>query len=202
MTMSARGRPRSFDRTAALAAATQLFWRKGYSATSIAELCAVMGIGSPSLYAAFGSKQALYLEALSHYEATQGPLIWFGLRRAATAREAVEDFLMASAAVLPAKGRPGGCMVTLSAVGEEDAEALRDRLVAGRAEALSLLEARLARGVAEGELPAGTDRKALARFYLGVQQGMSVQARDGADSAELEAVARMAMAAWPSPARG
>jgi AcrR family transcriptional regulator len=200
--MSARGRPRSFDRTAALAAATQLFWRKGYSATSIAELCAVMGIGSPSLYAAFGSKPALYLEALSHYEATHAPLIWSGLDTAATARDAVQDFLMASAAVLPAKGRPGGCMVTLASVGEDDAEVLCDRLVAGRATALSLLEARLARGMGEGELPAGTNHKALARFYLGVQQGMSVQARDGAGCAELEAMAHMAMAAWPSPARG
>jgi AcrR family transcriptional regulator len=200
--MSARGRPRSFDRTAALAAATQLFWRKGYSATSIAELCAVMGIGSPSLYAAFGSKPALYLEALSHYEATQGVLIWSGLRNAATARGAVQDFLMASAAVLTAKGQPGGCMVTLASVGEKDAGALCDRLVAGRAGALSLLGARLARGAAEGELRAGIDLKALARFYLGVQQGMSVQARDGAGCAELEAMARMAMAAWPSPAQG
>ena len=62
-----RGRPRAFDREAALAQATRLFWLKGYEATSIADLTEAMGIGSPSLYAAFGSKEALYAEALRHY---------------------------------------------------------------------------------------------------------------------------------------
>ena len=62
-----RGRPRAFDREAALAAATRLFWQKGYAATSISDLTETMGIGSPSLYAAFGSKEALYGEALRYY---------------------------------------------------------------------------------------------------------------------------------------
>src|SRR5438034_418152 len=65
-----RGRPRAFDREAALAQATRLFWCKGYEATSIADLTEAMGIGSPSLYAAFGSKEALYAEALRHYVQT------------------------------------------------------------------------------------------------------------------------------------
>ena len=71
-----RGRPRAFDRKAALDAAMRLFWRKGYSATSIADLTAAMGIGSPSLYAAFGSKEQLYAEALDHYRSENEATAW------------------------------------------------------------------------------------------------------------------------------
>jgi AcrR family transcriptional regulator len=194
--MAARGRPRGFDRDAALAAATRLFWRKGFTATSMAELCRAMGIGSPSLYAAFGSKEALYAEAVAHYGATHGPPIWRPVAEAATAREAIEGFLMASADAFPAEGKPGGCMVMLSAVGEEGCAPLGRVVAAARAEALARLEARLARAVEEGELPARVDVATIARFYLGVQQGMAIQARDGATRAQLEAVAAAAMGAW------
>src|SRR5690348_16407227 len=71
-----RGRPRAFDRKAALDAAMRLFWKKGYSATSIADLTAAMGIGSPSLYAAFGSKEQLYAEALDHYRNENEATAW------------------------------------------------------------------------------------------------------------------------------
>lgn len=196
--MAERGRPRSFDRDAALHAAMTLFWRKGFTATSMAELCQAMGIGSPSLYAAFGSKEALYAEAISRYVATEGPPIWTPLRTGETARDSVEGFLMASAACLPAADKPGGCMVTLSAIGGEGHACLGATVTQAREEGRLLLEARLARGIAAGELPATTDAAALARFYVSVQQGMSVQARDGATRQDLEAVARAAMAAWPA----
>src|SRR3954465_6901479 len=95
-----RGRPRAFDREAALAQATRLFWEKGFEATSITDLTEAMGIGSPSLYAAFGSKEALYAEALNYYQETNEALVWAGFRAAPTAREAVKALLMDSAAVL------------------------------------------------------------------------------------------------------
>ena len=65
--MAVIGRPREFDRDAALEAAMLLFWRKGFAMTSMNDLCAAMGIRSPSLYAAFGSKEDLYLEAFDRY---------------------------------------------------------------------------------------------------------------------------------------
>ncbi len=74
--MAPRGRPRAFDRDAALDAATEMFWRRGFSATSMADLCEAMGISAPSLYAAFGSKEDLYEAALKHYSETSSPLIW------------------------------------------------------------------------------------------------------------------------------
>ena len=193
--MSARGRPRSFDRDAALEAATLLFWRQGYAATSMAELCQAMGIASPSLYAAFGSKEALYAEAIRRYGETHGPRLWDSLENSETARAGVEGLLMASAALLPGGERPGGCMITLS-LAEDCQPELRALLRQGREHGLQRLAARLERGRDAGELPPGTNIPAMARFYLGIQQGMSVQARDGASREELEDVARAAMRAW------
>ena len=68
-----------------------LFWRKGFEATSMTDLCEAMGVRSPSLYAAFGSKEALYLEALGRYVEKIGPPIWGPLEEAETARAGVEN---------------------------------------------------------------------------------------------------------------
>lgn len=65
---SGRGRPRAFDRNEALKAALRVFWQRGYAPASVAELCKAMGSNAPSLYAAFGSKAGLFLEALHFYE--------------------------------------------------------------------------------------------------------------------------------------
>lgn len=85
------GRPREFDRDAALEAAMFLFWRKGFEAASMHDLCDAMGVRSPSLYAAFESKEALYLAAFEHYVATEGQAVWDKLGDGATARAGVEN---------------------------------------------------------------------------------------------------------------
>jgi hypothetical protein len=75
-------------------------------------------------------------------------------------------------------------------------EALRADLVAKRALSIELLAARLSQGVASGEIPSTANVLAVARFYVTVQQGMSIQARDGVDRATLETIARSALVAW------
>lgn len=194
-----RGRPRGFDREAALAAAMTVFWRKGYTAASISDLCQAMGIGSPSLYAAFSSKENLYSEAIAHYGAMASPKIWHPLESARTAREGVAAFLKASAENLVKPGMPRGCMVTLSDAAGADVPEICKVLNGERARILKTLQTRLQRGIVEGDLPPGFDIKSTARFYLTIQQGMSIQARDGATRKELEAVADFAMSAWPDP---
>ncbi len=182
-----RGRPRAFDRAAALEQATRLFWTKGYGATSIADLTEAMGIGSPSLYAAFGSKEALYAEALEHYRSSNSHLV-----------EAVAALLMDSAAVLTGSvvDIPRGCMLTLSAVGSEGHAELGELVRVGRQVTYERLKARIDQAVTEGEIAASVDGAALARFIQTVQYGMSTLARDGAERAELEAVAQVALAGW------
>ncbi len=195
--ISIRGRPRSFDRTAALEAATRVFWQKGFSATSMIDLCEAMGIGSPSLYAAFGSKEQLYAEAIRHYRDMGVPQLSDALESAPTAKLGIEAFLRFSARSLACLERPSGCMVVLSSVASEGITGLADMILEERQKSLRMVMARLQRGIKEGDLSRKTKVVALARFFVTVQQGMSIQARDGASSTELEAVATTAMQAWP-----
>jgi AcrR family transcriptional regulator len=197
MTMAVIGRPREFDRDAALEAAMLLFWRKGFAATSMNDLCDAMGVRSPSLYAAFGSKEELYLEAMEHYLQTQGA-VWNKLAEGETARAGIENLLIAGSEILPkSRPTPAGCMAMLAAVGDEWPAAVVRVVKKVRLEVLDLLRARLETAVAEGELAASADIDGLSRFYLGVFQGMAIQARDGATKAELRGVVEAAMAAWP-----
>ncbi len=178
-----------------------LFWRKGFTATSLNDLCDAMGVGSPSLYAAFGSKEALYLEAVEHYVRTQGPSVWDKLAEGATARAGIETLLIAGTESLPkSRATPAGCMAVLGGVGDEWPAAITRVVKKVRLEMLGVLRSRLETAVAKGELPASTDVDGLSRFYLSVFQGMAIQARDGATQAELRAVAAAAMAAWPGDA--
>jgi AcrR family transcriptional regulator len=175
-----------------------LFWRKGYEAASMNDLCDAMGVRSPSLYAAFGSKEALYLEAVEYYARTIGPPVWDKLAEGATARAGIKNLLIAWTESLPkSRATPAGCMAMLAAVGDEWPAGITRVVKKVRLEVLGALRSRLENAVAEGELPASTDIDGLSRFYLSVYQGMAVQAKDGATQAELGAVAAAAMAAWP-----
>jgi AcrR family transcriptional regulator len=200
--MASLGRPRAFDREEALNDAMVLFWRKGFASASMNDLCDAMGVRSPSLYAAFGSKEALYLEAIERYVETIGPPIWGKLAEGNTARVSVENLLLAATESLPqSRAKPAGCMVALGAVCDEWPAGIAEAVRRVRLEMLGMLRSRLEAGLANGELAPTTDIEALSRFYFGVYQGMAVQARDGAASADLKAVARVAMAAWPSEGR-
>src|ERR1700761_5521021 len=118
--MASLGRPRAFDRDAALEAAMLLFWRKGFAAASMNDLCEAMDVRSPSLYAAFGSKEALYLEAIERYVRTVGDTLWAQLAQAPTAHAGVRNLLLAATETLPESGAtPAGCMAMLGGVGDQ-----------------------------------------------------------------------------------
>jgi AcrR family transcriptional regulator len=203
MMVAVIGRPRAFDRDEALEAAMILFWRKGFAAASMNDLCDAMGVRSPSLYAAFGSKEALYLEAIERYVETIGPPIWGKLAEGNTARASVENLLLAATESLPkSQETPAGCMAALGAVCDEWPAGIAEAVRKIRIDMLDRLRSRLEAGAANGELAPTTDIEALSRFYLGIYEGMAIQARDGAASAELKAIARVAMAAWPGEGPG
>lgn len=189
--MAERGRPRGFDRTAALDQAMRLFWEHGYERTSISDLTAAMRINSPSLYAAFGSKEDLFREAVARYGETEGAVSRRAMHES-TARAGVEAMLRLNAEAYTNPANPTGCMVVLGAV----RGAAGDFLAACRRDDRDVVRARLDRAVDENELPTGTDTTAVANYYTTVLYGMSVHARDGATCDELQLVVTAAMAAW------
>ena len=195
--MAERGRPRRFDRQDALQKAMELFWRRGYDGASVADLTGAMGINSPSLYACFGSKEELFREAVTLYGETDGSLTRRALCEQPTARGAVEAMLRDNAQAFVRPGRPTGCMVTLAApTGSAQSDTVCEFLAELRRQARSALADRLARGLRDGDLPAGTDIAALTDFYSTVLHGLSIQARDGAGPATMRAVVDSAMMAW------
>ncbi|MEU7058351.1 TetR/AcrR family transcriptional regulator [Streptomyces sp. NPDC046197] len=191
-----RGRPRSFDRATALEKALLAFWEHGYEATSVSDLTRAMGIGTPSLYAAFGDKQALFAEVVREYDDRYGCFGDRALAEEPTARAAVERTLREAAVAYTAPGHPHGCLVVHAATNcttPEVEQSLRERRIAG----IAAFESRMKDAIAMGELPPDTDAGALARYVGAIIQGMSQQARDGASREELEALAEIAMAVWP-----
>jgi AcrR family transcriptional regulator len=195
------GRPRSFDRDEALEGAIVVFWEHGYDATSIAMLKSALGIGAPSLYAAFGDKRALFLEALDRYLRTYGAFTARALTEEPTARDAVERLLREAAAAYTRPDRPRGCLLITAATNCAPQSAdIAARLRELRAEGHRALEAKIAAAARTAELPDDTDAHALATYYAAVLQGMSAQARDGAARTDLEQIAETALQAWPSAA--
>ncbi|MGY0389326.1 TetR/AcrR family transcriptional regulator [Nocardioides sp. WG-D5] len=195
MRKASRGRPRSFDEDAVLDAAMRAFWEHGYEGTSVATLEAATGLKAPSLYGAFGSKEALYQSALERYAREHGAV----LRPDGPVREAVAEFLLDAADRFSEGGLPAGCMISTAALGVGAAQrGVATRPARMRAQTLAGIEQRLRRAVDEGELPAETDAGALARLVGAVIQGMSVQAIDGASRADLRALATVAMNVWPT----
>jgi len=196
-TKRGRGRPASFDREAALDRAVELFWKHGYEGASIALLTDAMGVTPPTLYAAFGSKEALYGEALARYRRREAQAA-APPQAGDTLFDLVERFLRDAAQRFAAPGGPRGCMVAVGFLqcGPEG-QAAAGAAAAARAEGLALFVAAVDAARARGELPSGVDGAALARFYSAVVEGMAVQAIDGADAAQLDAVVDFALAAWP-----
>jgi AcrR family transcriptional regulator len=156
-----------------------------------------MGINPPSLYAAFGDKEQLYLEALGRYQQRriESMAKWFD--EEPTAKAAVRRLLTEAATELARAGAPRGSMLVFSAM-QCSSDALQAKLAERRASVRAILKARIDRGLHEGELARSTDTDALVDFYSAVFQGMSLQARAGASRKRLLATAALAMRAWPN----
>lgn len=193
------GRPRAFDRDAALLAAMRTFWTQGYEGTSIQDLVQAMGVNKPSLYATFGCKEEIFREAIELYDRVEGRATSQSLAQARTAREAVETMLRANARAYAVAEGPRGCMIVLSSLlGAPENARVRAYLADNRLAGETLLKDRLAQGIAQGDLAPTADIAQLAAFYTTVLEGLSIQARDGAGADKLNTIIDTAMLAWPA----
>lgn len=196
--MTKAGRPRQFDRDTALRQAMALFWEYGYESTSLAQLKQAMGgISAASLYAAFGSKEALYKEAIARYMETEGGRLRKALADPdAAPLQAIENALRSMVACLSDTGHPQGCMVVLSATNcSPENEHLRRAMALEREQTRLVFRDCLQRGIDRGQLKPATDADGLAAYLSTVLNGLSIQARDGLDISTLNRVVDATMAA-------
>ena len=191
------GRPLSFDREAALEQAMLAFWRHGYETTSIVDLTTAMGISAPSLYAAFGDKRRLFLEAAHRYAGASETMAQ-AVAAASTAREAARLMLTGAATAYTGQTTPKGCLLaSATASGSAAAAEVQAAIADIRRSIADRLRERIDRDIATGLLPPSAKAAALADLVMAVIQGMSVLARDGASRASLLAVAEVALSGWP-----
>ena len=191
------GRPRAFCVDQALDRALKVFWHKGYEGTSLTDLTAAMGINRPSLYAAYGNKEALFRKVLHRYMAGAAEILRESMAKP-TSRAVVEHLLLSSAEGVTCPDNPHGCLTVRCALSSgEAADCIRLEMVRCRADGESILRQRLERAQAEGDLPADADPADLARYVMTVHQGMSVQAAGGASGEQLRQVVATALKAWP-----
>ncbi|MGA4848730.1 TetR/AcrR family transcriptional regulator [Streptomyces sp. G5(2025)] len=188
-------RTKEFDPDAALQSALELFWRRGYEATSMADLVEALGIGRASIYATFGNKHDLYLKALERYAEIQNPRLVADLSRPGPALPAVREALRRFAGeATSAEYRHCGCFITNTAaeLGPHDAAAQR-HVERSWEHIETLLHSALVRARAQGELPEDRDPLTLARMLLVLMQGLRVVGKASADPARVRDAVEQAL---------
>ncbi len=190
-------RPREFNAEDALEKAMQLFWAKGYEATSLADLTAEMGLSKSSLYDTFGSKHELFLSAMDRYNET------VAARRAAGVIDGAKDSRAGIAAVFAAfldemvgQGEKRGCFVNNSAVelAPHDA-AVAARAAAGLAHIEETFYDAVSKGQEVGDIMPARDTRALARYLTMSLNGLIVLAKTNPERAALDGVVEIVLEA-------
>ena len=185
-------RPKEFDPAQALERAMDVFWRKGYDATSVQDLVEGMGINRASLYGTFGDKHSLFVAALDRYADSAGREVIECLSREGPADQVLGQTLRQLVAWQAESGR--GCFMTNAAVElcqrcpetASKVQASLDRL----REAFQVL---VARGQAEGSFAARRSPEALAHYLCGVMQGLIVLGKSRQPQGVLEQAADVAL---------
>ncbi|MGM0578146.1 MAG: TetR/AcrR family transcriptional regulator [Myxococcota bacterium] len=193
-------RPREFDEDEALSRAVDVFWRRGYEATSMRDLLGAMGLGRQSLYDTFGGKRALFLRAVDRYRRDTAARIeaLYGPDAGVEAIRAHFEFVMEHIV-----GRPeiGACMMANTALElglvDEEATSVVRRHLAGCEEAI---HDALVRATRVGDVDADLDPRAVARYLTAALHGLGVMARSGASPEALRQVVDVTLSVLRPPA--
>lgn len=194
------GRNRRFDAAAALEAAMKVFWTKGYAGASLNDLTEAMGITRPSLYAAFGNKEALFFKALELYKCFRRDYISEALQ-SPTAHGVFDALIKGTLATQLVEGHPRGCLMVLNAMqGADEAQAIRTEILRRQALGRGMLAARFERAKREGDLAPTVDVEGLVRFIQSLMHGILMQGAAGASPGELTALADTSLTMWTAVA--
>lgn len=187
------GRPRSFDANQALEKALEVFWQKGYEGASLNDLTQAMGINKPSMYAAFGNKEQLFLQAIELYESRPQAYFYPALEQD-TIYDVVDYMLKGAVANLSDPTQPQGCVIVQGALScSESASTIKQALQERRAQGSVALQQRFERAKADKDLTADADPEALAHYLATVLQGLNVHATNGATEQQLQQVASLTL---------
>lgn len=190
-----RGRPREFDVEEALATALRVFWEKGYDGASLTDLTEAMGITRPSLYAAFGNKEALFKRALDLYETEKLAYIRSALD-APTARGVAQRLL--EGAIANVTSECPGCLGVIASVScrTPNSPIQNEVKALGQSIRRSIVE-RIQRAIDEGDFTVPVEAEAMTQYLMALLQGLAVQAGAGNSREQLRQVANAALAVWP-----
>lgn len=192
-----RGRPKCFNAQQALEKAMLMFWQYGYEATSISDLTKALGITAPSLYSTFGDKADLFEKCLDFYIEHEACAIDQIFMQAKTSKIAIELYFRENLNRLVQANKPKGCMLVVATMNCSDSNlSIQKQLLLKRNQSKAKIYARLKQGQLQGEIPETVDLNVMTDFYVTLLQGMTIQARDGADQKQLAGVVDMAMKTW------
>lgn len=198
-----RGRPRTFDIDFALDRAVEVFWKHGFQDASMHELTEAMGLSKPSLYAAFGDKEALYLKTLERYVALLIERHAAALNDEPDGRRAIDGFLRSLAQMLADPALPGGCFIingTADCGGSTIPASVELALRAALQGSEMLMLERLRQAQRDGDLARDASPEALAAMFGSLIAGLAVMAKSGAEVGKLNTVIDTAMTVWPASA--
>jgi AcrR family transcriptional regulator len=179
-----RGRPRTYDSGAVLDSAAQVFWTNGFADTSLDELGEAMGMGRPSIYNAFGDKEALFLRALERFRDTIGSTPLQALRAETTIREGLAAFFRQIVEYSTADASHLGCLLGSVAVAT-DAPSVRTFLATNLSELEAKIAHELSAAVARGDLPSGYPTLQGARRTVSAMLSLNTRARLGTPRTDL-----------------
>ena len=192
--MAKAGRPRSFDKDDALKKAMYVFWEKGYEGTTMADLIQSIGMKAPSIYAAFGNKDAIFKEVVQSYL----PIVVNGQLNALNSSpkiyDAVEATLKACVSLYTGKDNPHTCLVMTAAINTapEHAEHV-ETLKTLRESYKAAWKKRFEMAKTDRQLTDKAKPSELAEYFTTLIQGMTIKAKDGATEDELSSTSKLAL---------
>ncbi len=188
-------RPREFDTTEALGKAMDVFWTKGYEATTLCDLLEAMGLSKSSFYDTFGSKHEVFLDTIEHYKKTMTAQITGVARLESPARKLIDSLFDRAVSRITEEGGQRGCFLNNCAVEVALHDPQAAKLIGG---GIGLMEDTffllVERGQREGDIASNKDARALARYLTSSLNGLLVIAKANPDPEGLADIARLSLA--------